>query len=145
MAVLRPGTVHVNFSPDVFRLWAGHYYKCKQDFTSPDPVSPVPYFLLCRAMELVIKAKHLEVKKQKHVKDEFGHDIIKAYKALPPALRILSGEEEKRLEAANKIYRGKGFEYFEPAHLLGGYAAFGDLATLDAIALRLLQAFGRPA
>jgi hypothetical protein len=142
MAALTPGTVHVNLSPDVFRLWAGHYYKCKQSFTSPDPVSPVPYFLLCRAMELAIKAQHLEADKQKKVKNKFGHDISKAYQALPPAFTILTGGEVKRLDDANLIYRDKGFEYFEPAHLLGGYKVWGDLATLDAVALKLLRALG---
>jgi hypothetical protein len=51
----------VNLSPDVFHRYAGHYYKCKQDFVCPDDgSSPVPYFLLCRAIELQIKARHLD-------------------------------------------------------------------------------------
>jgi hypothetical protein len=143
MAVLQPDSAFINLSPDVFRLWARHYYKCKQDFTSPDPVSPVPYFLLCRAIELAIKAKHLEVKNRQQVKVDFNHNIIKAYKALPPELRILTADELKILEVANKIYCGKGFEYFDPGHLLRGYSTFPDLAALDAIALKLLQALER--
>ena len=46
-----------NLSPDAFHIYAMHYYKCKRDFTPPDNYfSPIPYFLLCRAIELEIKA-----------------------------------------------------------------------------------------
>lgn len=62
------GGAHFNLSPDAFHLWATHYYKCEQDFVSPTKFSPVPYFLLCRAIELELKARHLEGKTQKQVR-----------------------------------------------------------------------------
>lgn len=52
-------TGHFNFSPAGFRRWANQFYKCRQSFQCPD-FSPVPYFLLCRAIELQFKAVHLE-------------------------------------------------------------------------------------
>jgi hypothetical protein len=63
--------IEVNVSPDAFHIYAGHYYKCKQDFKPPDNYfSPVPYFLLCRAIELEIKATHLKHRTKTEVKDD---------------------------------------------------------------------------
>ncbi len=52
--VLGAESIEVNLSPDAFHRWAGHYYKCRQDFDSPHRFSPVPYFLLCHSIELEI-------------------------------------------------------------------------------------------
>ncbi len=65
---IAPQMIRVNFSPLAFRLYAKHYYKCKQDFKCPDKFSPIPYFLLCRSIELSIKARHLKQVGQKDVK-----------------------------------------------------------------------------
>jgi hypothetical protein len=129
----------VNLSPDAFHRWATHYYKCKQDFRSPDKFSPVPYFLLCRAIELEIKSKHLQAKRQTEVKTEFGHDLIKAYVALAQGEKVLTDDEIAVLKRANEIYASKGFEYFVPEHALSGYSAYPDLETLDAIAGKLID------
>jgi hypothetical protein len=72
----------INLSSGGFHRWARHYYKCKQVFQSPDPFSPVPYFLLCRAMELEIKSRHLQRKTRSEVKNEYWHDMVKAYEEL---------------------------------------------------------------
>ena len=73
--VISVDCITVNMSPDAFHLWAQHYYKCKQDFQNPDRFSPVPYFLLCRAIELEIKSRHLQNMKQEEVKHGFGHNL----------------------------------------------------------------------
>ena len=58
----------VNLDPDAFHRYAGHYYKCKQDLMPPDDcVSSLPYFLLCRAIELELKARLLQHWRQSHV------------------------------------------------------------------------------
>jgi hypothetical protein len=54
------GGINANLAPDAFHWWATHYYKCRQDFVSPHKFSPVPYFLLCRAIELELKSRHLK-------------------------------------------------------------------------------------
>ena len=87
---------------------------------SPD-FSPVPYFLLCRAIELQFKAVHLEQLKAGHpghqtqydVKKLFNHKLIKSYEALPATDRTLSREQLKLLKKADEIYKGKGFEYVD--------------------------------
>ena len=133
------GGINANLSPDAFHRWATHYYKCKHDFRSPHKFSPVPYFLLCRAIELEIKSIHLRVKKQKEVKKAFGHDMLKAYEALGEEYKILDDNEVKVLKDANEIYCSKGFEYFKPADAIIAYSKFPDLDTLDAIAKKLIK------
>lgn len=131
--------VFANISPDAFHMWARHYYKCKQDFQNPDRFSPVPYFLLCRAIELEIKARHLQQKNRKEVKGEYGHDLLKAYGKSSDEQKVLSEDDLKVLSVANEIYVGKGFEYFDPIHALTGYSRFPDLGLLDRMASRLIH------
>jgi hypothetical protein len=135
------GAVELNLSPDVFHRYAGHYYKCKQDFVCPDDgFSPVPYFLLCRAIELQIKAKLLKRLTQSEVKDEFRHRLLKAYKALDAEEPVLSQSEVEVLTAAGQIYSDKDFEYFRQSDALTGFSRGPDLNTLDTIAKKLIAA-----
>jgi hypothetical protein len=139
--ILRPGVLKLNLSPDAFHRYATHYLKCKRDFQCPDKFSPVPYFLLCRAIELEIKARHLKHASQKKVKDKFRHRFAEAYDALEPSEQILNKEEERTLRLANDIYNdNKGFEYFSPMDALTGYNRFPDLVLLDVIASKLIGA-----
>ena len=138
--IVRMGVIEINLSPDAFHIYAGHYYKCKQDFKPPDDyVSPVPYFLLCRAIELEIKARHLKHRKQTEVRKDFGHHLLAAYRALDAQEQILSQSEEAVLTAADNIYATKGFEYFDPYDAATAFSRFPDLETLDTIAKKLLD------
>jgi hypothetical protein len=130
----------VNLSPNAFHRYAGHYYKCKQDFMPPDDAfSPVPYFLLCRAIELQIKAKLLKQRKQKQLKHEPGHCLLGGYNALDAQEQVLSQSEVEVLATADKIYSKKGFEYFVPSDALTGFSRYPDLEMLDAIAKKLID------
>src|SRR5215212_9564203 len=107
--------VDVNVSPHAFHIYAGHYYKCKQDFMPPDDyVSSLPYFLLCRAIELELKARLLRYWRQSHVKRDFGHslldayNVVDAYNALDAQEQILSQSELAVLTEADAIYSRKG-------------------------------------
>lgn len=137
-------TLKINLSPLAFRLSAKHYYKCKQDFICPDNFSTVPYFLLCRSIELSIKARHLKQVGQKTVKDNYGHHLMKAYSALKQKDHILSEKELKVLKQADDIYHDKGFEYFIPEHALRGYDDFPDLNVLDEIAKNFCKSLEIP-
>jgi hypothetical protein len=133
--------VKVNLSPNEFHRYATHYYKCKRDFAPPDDkVSPVPYFLLCRAIELEIKAKHLKRLTLKEV-EKFGHRLLKAYKALDAQEQILSQNELAVLKTADEPYRKTDFAYFNPdhAHPLMAYSQFPDLDMLDTITKKLID------
>jgi len=128
----------LNLFPHGFRTWARHYLKCRIDFRSPDSFSPVPYFLLCRAIELELKARHLEILRQKEVKDRFGHNLVQSYRALPKASQPLSDAEMGVLGTANLIYMGKGFEYFSVVDAATAFKRFPDLQVLDSIASKLI-------
>lgn len=135
------GGIDANLSPDVFHIYAGHYYKCKRDFTPPDDYfSPIPYFLLCRAIELEIKARHLKHLTQSEVKNKFEHRLLKAYEALDAQEQILSPNEIAVLDTADKLYRKTDLAYFSPEHALTAFSQFPDLDTLDTIAKKLIDA-----
>ncbi|HEY2976191.1 MAG TPA: hypothetical protein VGJ48_26995 [Pyrinomonadaceae bacterium] len=133
-----PETGFFNFSAFAFRRWGIHYYKCRHDFENPHKFSPVPYFLLCRAIELELKARHLEKKRQPEVRRTFGHRIKSAYLALPKRQQVLDAKELAVLKQANAIYATKGFEYILPRDAATAYKRFPDLDVLDRIAKKLL-------
>jgi hypothetical protein len=135
-------SIEVNLSPNEFHRYATHFYKCKRDFSPPDDKrSPVPYFLLCRAIELEIKARHLKRLTPKEVKKRFRHHLLKAYKALDAQEQILSQNELAVLKTADELYQDTDFAYFNPvhAHPLKAYSEFPDLAMLDTIAKKLID------
>src|SRR5208282_3338621 len=107
----------LNVSPYGFRLWAKEFYECYRSFKRSD-FSPVPYFLLCRAIELQFKAFHIEAEFKNTgksavstVKRTYWHDLTKSYKALPATRQTLSAEELSLLQKADGIYNDdKGFE-----------------------------------
>jgi hypothetical protein len=142
---IRPASIDANLAPDAFHLWAHHYYQAKQSFSLPEGAgfSPVPYFLLCRAIELELKSRYLPTVTQSEVKGRFSHRVIDAYNKLPPAHRILHAEEASVLATVSPKYADKDFEYFDPQDALGGYKSYPTLDKLDAIALKLIQAHPR--
>jgi hypothetical protein len=139
-------SIDANLSPDMFHIYARHLYKCKQDFKPPDDyVSLLPYFLLCRVIELEIKAKLLQYWRQSHVKRDFGHRlldayyVLDAYNALDAQEQILSQSELAVLTAADEIYSEKGFEYFVPYDAATAFSRYPDLDQLDALAKKLID------
>lgn len=128
-----------NTSPDAFREWASQFYDCALPLVGKAEFSPVPYFLLCRAMELALKAVHLEDKRQPQVRNDFGHDLVKAYDALPAAKQTLARAEQDVLQKASTIYKGKGFEYFNLTHARNGYSDYPDLEALNALTVAVLK------
>ena len=132
--------LNANLSPDAFHIYAMHYYKCKRDFTPPDDYfSPIPYFLLCRAIELEIKARHLKRLTQKQVKKRFSHHLLKAYEALDAQEQILSQNELAVLSTVDELYTETDLAYFNPEHAAGAFSQFPDLDMLDTIAMKLIN------
>ncbi len=128
-----------NLSPHGFRRWAKEYYECYRSFRRTSDFSPVPYFLLCRTIELQLKAIHLEGKRQKDVKEKYGHDLIESYNDLPATRQTLSDEEFSLIQKAGEVYKGKGFEYFNVSHAARGFSNFPELDVLDAIAAKIIE------
>ncbi len=137
--IIKPVRFDANLAPDAFRRWALQYYKCKQDFKNVNGFSPVPYFLLCRGIELSLKAGYLEKLTQDDVRKDFGHDLWKLYEELPATKKVLDTNEEEVLKRTSYIYSNKDFEYFEPEDALSGFKRYPDLDVLDRIAAKLLD------
>ncbi len=142
---VEPGATPLNLSPQAFHLWARQYLQARHDFRAPERFSPVPYHLLCLAIELELKARHLQAKTQPEVKDSYGHDLAKSYRDLVPAEQTLTADEAVELVAASKVYKRKGFEYWLPRDALTGFSAFPDLDALDIIAAKLIRGHGSAA
>lgn len=136
--VLNAGVGFVNLSPHGFHRWAQHYLKCERDFQAPEGFSPVPYFLLCRAIELQLKAWHLEGRRQPEVKKDYGHNLVAAYEGLGQERKILSVDEVDTLSKANAMYMDKGFEYMSVGDAATGFSRAPNLAVLETVASKLI-------
>jgi hypothetical protein len=134
--VLDAETGYINFSPVGFKLVARDFRRCADTF-KPPKFSIVPYFLYCRAIELGLKAIHLETHRQKEVKDEYGHDLIRSYKALPLERRTLSTADSDLLAQISRLYERKAFEYIQPGDAGTGFSDFPDLEQLARLATYL--------
>jgi hypothetical protein len=138
--VLTAETAHINLSPHLFHLYACEYLHCESTFQSEARYSPVPYFLLCRAMELEFKAQHLESKSRDAVKKEYGHNLKKSYDDLPTQNKTLGPAEYEVLVRANKIYdKPKGFEYVSIGDAVTALRDFPDLGVLRDIATKVAK------
>jgi hypothetical protein len=135
--IIKIETGHINVSPVGFWLAARDYYKCYLDFEKPKRFSVVSYFLCCRAIELALKAIHLETKRQNEVKIKYGHNLAKSYSDLPKEKKTLTKEEFNLLEQANQIYNKKDFEYFSVNDAATGYHRFPDLEGLAQLARKI--------
>jgi hypothetical protein len=136
---LTPGATHFNISPEAFRILARDYFKCYLDFQAPRRFSPVPFFLCCRAIELALKAEHLESKPQKKVKGLYDHYILKAYTDLNADQKTLTPDEVALLKTASAIYAAKRFEYFNVIDAVSAYKKFPDLDSLAALARKITK------
>ena len=68
------------------------------------------------------------------VKNEYGHDLVKSYEALPSERRTLSPADTDLLAQINKLYVCKAFEYVQPVDAANGFSSFPDLEQLARLA-----------
>ena len=129
----------LNISPGLFHKYAKEYFLCRKGAQLQNSLSPVLYFLVSRAIELELKARHLETKSRDEIKNEYGHDLRKAYDELKDSEKILDKEEYSVLCKASDIYNNKGFEYCTVYDAGRAYKNFPDLTILDRIAEKLLS------
>ena len=152
--VVTPETITLkksDITPEGYHLWATHFQKCRRDYVSPlGQLSPIPYYLLCHAIELEIKSKLLKTIIGLTAKDVkcFGHDLIKAYNALNPSLQKLTKNEFNILKIISNIYDNpnKGFEYFDIVNVIYKFKnlsnnndSLPDITLLDCIASKLIE------
>ena len=107
-------------------------FKTSNLWTRARPFSPVPYALLCRAIELELKSRLLEITPGREgIRKKYSHKILKAYLHLPPEQQILSEGECAVLGQASELYaaRDKHFDYPPPEHAFRGYMKLGRSAA----------------
>jgi hypothetical protein len=109
-------SIHINLSPHGFRRVAEDMIRCA-DNCNFGRLSLVPYFLYCRAIELGLKAKHLEQTTQSEVKNRFAHDLLASYNALPDTAKTLSAADAELLAKVTPLYIRKAFEYMQRCRL----------------------------
>jgi hypothetical protein len=96
--------------------------------------TPVPYYLFCRALELILKAfllaKHRSLDE---LKDRYGHNLESLWAEAKnhDILNVIgthNSDFEVDLQKANAYYKGKAFEYFDFRRWAGGYEGLPPLA-----------------
>lgn len=124
-----------------FAAWANRAHADK----SPN-FSPVPYYLYCRSIELVLKAFLLAkgiTKKQLKTRS-LGHNLTalltKARQLGLEDIVVVKSQWETELSRANDYYSKKDFEYFNVAF---GYYGLPSLAVLQEFSGQLLNSLKR--
>jgi len=137
-------------APVAFQRYAAEFLQAAHDLRVDNNYSLVPAFLVCRSLELGLKAfclakgdKQTDFKKR----DGVGHSLVAAFHRANrhglSSFVVLSWEEEAELTKADKFYSTKGFEYLTPDMLyqmVTGHQGLPDFQTLTRAAERLVPA-----
>mgnify|MGYP000035302141 FL=1 len=128
----------VNLSATMLQLYASQYIKCANEFIH-DGFSPVYYSLYCKAIELGLKAIHLETKTIEQIPSDYGHDIKNSYDGLEESSKTLGPHEYAELTKASEIYNAKGFEYCRVKDSVQTFTNFPDFRVLRKIAEQFVE------
>jgi hypothetical protein len=139
-----PPTATVNLTPFGFLEWASQFLQAANSIGATEQISPVRYFLVCRSVELALKAFLLAGGfKKRDLRGKLGHRLTHA---LLEAERMglgkivpLSADEKAVLSAANDRYSSKRFEYFEIFDAATGYRDLPSIDLLSVVAERLVS------
>jgi hypothetical protein len=149
----RPAPSHVRMKAEVGTYFISPYgfHRHGSEFVAAaravdfeSKFSPVPYYLYCHGIELLLKAFLLVRGVPKpYLKKKFGHNLEAALRqAEDLGLRAavpIGARERAELLKANAYYMDKGFEYFDVGSAVTRYQDLPDLPTLDAVAGRLID------
>ena len=142
--ILKTETGHLYITPTGFLIYAENYYSASMNWKSDGKYSPVPYFLLCRSIELGLKAFALA--KGESIKvlgsHKVGHNLMvlldKTKNHSLSDLVVITKEDETELAKANIYYNDKGFEYFKIKNLFDK-SNLPDLEILKGFSEKLLK------
>ena len=125
------------------------YYKYAEDFFETavkceknTKFSPVPYYLYCMSIELVLKSFLLKNNvPYNDIKYKFSHDLEKAIKKTQElGLNMLDEDELKIINRANfYYYEERGFEYSQLKYALRAYKDWPQLEDLEKISDKLFK------
>ena len=139
------GGVEVKITPIGLHRFAQEYLSIVKIPEKETPFSPVPYFLVCRSIELSLKAflrvKEIPMSNLKK-KGIYGHDLetlLNGAKDLgiDNCVPIIENIE-KEIRKANEYYKKKEFEYYEALRGFKGYPDLPDLLILKGFADELV-------
>lgn len=146
--VIQPHDVVAHIDGYWLRHYATDFFAAYQTFEAPkNRFSPVPYFLICRSIELSLKSFLFSAGFKKKDRKKLNHDLEKALgmaedNGLGTHLEITSKDREA-LKKANMLYPKKEFEYFESLKTIYDPHDF-DIVALSSFAQRLLNAIEKP-
>ncbi|NLD47027.1 MAG: hypothetical protein GX660_07485 [Clostridiaceae bacterium] len=140
--VIKVEPVSILISPMGFLHYASEFLGAAQKIKTDSNFSPVPYYLVCRSIELALKAyllaKNPYYKKILPKKNELGHNLENILeKTISEGLDkiiSISPKDKEELRKANYYYSKKGFEYFELPMALEGKSKLPDIETLSGFA-----------
>jgi hypothetical protein len=134
----------MNSAPMGFHVYAKKFLDAEPTFSKKSH-SPVPFYCVCRAIELALKsflaAQGIPVKELR--KKALGHDLQALLdKATAEGITKyynFSSVEKAELEKANTYYADKSFEYFQIRFAMRNDPTLPNLDTLRAMARSLLE------
>jgi len=144
--VIKPETGHIYITPVGFWVYAEDYLAASVNWKSPREYSPVPYFAVCRSIELALKAFLLskgvrmpEIRNPKTISHNLMFALAKAEQLSLSDLVLTTDAEKRELSKGNEHYKQdkKRFEYFDIENLRR--VNLPDLSTLQDYAARLLK------
>jgi hypothetical protein len=135
--------LHVFMSPLAFIIYSKDFYSAYTSFSPENAFSPAAYYLICRSLELSMKAYLLaNGVSRDQIKRSLGHDLhkilLKSKNLGLFSLVSISDEEHDNIIKANRWYVRKGFEYFEIKNIVEGRSTLPDINVLDRLANQLI-------
>jgi hypothetical protein len=127
------GFMVIVIGPLGFHRYASQFLVAAKSLPPEPKFSPVPYYLLCRSIELGLKAyllcRRIDPKVLKQ--PPLGHNLLAILARSEVegigSVFVISQEERAELAKANEYYVEKGFEYF---HLLKNADGYKGLPAL---------------
>lgn len=132
-------SVEFGTSPLGFHGWADLYWQEYGELPSESRESVVAYLLLCRAIDLELKAWHRQAGWTDGSIDRCRHDLMASYRALPKKYQVLLGDEVSALERASSLYLRQGFENAEMRRASVELPGDLDVASLRAVVEKAME------
>lgn len=133
--VVEVPTGHINIGPVGFHQYAVEYQLATKAIPLGRSISPIPYYLLCRSLELGLKAYLLSKGFSQDELKKIGHNLSKLLNVSKregiDQFYSLSKDEVEAIRRANVVYKSKAFEYFDLSRILSD---FRNLPELDKLA-----------
>ena len=135
--VVHVGHAVIRMSPFGFWRYGSQYAEARKVVRCDHKkFSPVPYYLSCRALELLLKAYLLaQGWEVRDVKRDLHHNLERALKqaeeaGLGQVLRITAARRE-HVRLANGYYNSKSFEYIDIVKMVHAYRDLPNIRVLD--------------